>query len=65
MDKDELRKNDLSKKYNLQALNQYNFENVDFDINFGDVTEKDMERMRKEQAEELERLKKEKESQKK
>ena len=26
---------DLSKKYNLQALNDYNFDNFTFDINLG------------------------------
>lgn len=50
MDK-ESQYNQLSKKYNLQALNDYNFDNVTFDINFGDITEKDLEKMKKEEAE--------------
>jgi hypothetical protein len=41
---------DLSKKFNLQAMNDYNFGNVDFDINFGEVTEKDLEKLKKEEA---------------
>lgn len=54
MDKgEEYSKVDLSTKYNLQALNEYNFENIDFDINFGEVTEKDLDRMKKEEAEEM------------
>ena len=41
---------DLSKKYNLQALNDYNFDNFTFDINLGDVSEKDLHMMKKEEA---------------
>ena len=37
----------LSKKYNLEALNDYNFDNFTFDINLGDVSEKDMHNMKK------------------
>jgi hypothetical protein len=49
MDKgEECSKVDLAKKYNLEALSAYNYENITFDISFGDVTEKDMDRMRKE-----------------
>lgn len=50
---------ELAKKYNLQALNEYNFDNVTFDVNFGDITEKDIDRMKKEEAEYKEELKKE------
>lgn len=58
MDK-EAQHNQLSKKYNLQALNEYNFDNVTFDVNFGEVTEKDIENMKKEEAVYNEELKKE------
>lgn len=51
----------LSKKYNLQALNDYNFDNFTFDINLGEVTEKDLDKMKKEEAEYNEELKKEEE----
>ena len=50
---------DLSKKYNLQALNEYNFENINFDISFGEVSEKELERLKQEEKEEMERIKKE------
>lgn len=46
------KKEDLSKKYNLEAMNAYNFENVDFDISFGTVNEKELEQMKK--AEQIE-----------
>ena len=46
MDK-EAHYNELSKKYNLQALNDYNFDNFTFDINLGEVSEKDMDHMKK------------------
>lgn len=52
---------ELSKKYNLQALNDYNFDNFTFDINLGEVTEKDLDKMKKEEAEYNEELKKEEE----
>ena len=45
-------KEELSKKYNLEAMSAYNFENVDFDISFGEVNEKELEQMRK--AEQIE-----------
>lgn len=38
----------LHSKYNLEAMSAYNFANVDFDINFGEVSEKDMDKMKKE-----------------
>ena len=50
---------DLSKKYNLQALNEYNFENINFDISFGEISEKELERLKQEEKEEMERIKKE------
>ena len=50
---------DLSKKYNLQGLNEYNFENINFDISFGEVSEKELERLKQEEKEEMERIKKE------
>lgn len=55
---------ELSKKYNLQALNDYNFDNFTFDINLGEVTEKDLDKMKKEEAEYNEELKKEEERKK-
>lgn len=64
MDKDKAPQVDLSAKYNLQALHDYDFGNINFDISFGEVTEKDLERMKKEQAVQLERLKKQKEQKK-
>lgn len=48
MDKDKAPQVDLSAKYNLQALHDYDFGNINFDISFGEVTEKDLERMKKE-----------------
>ncbi len=30
----------LSKKYNLEAMSSYNFDNIDFDVDFGTVDEK-------------------------
>jgi GH18 family chitinase len=30
----------LSKKYNLEAMSSYNFDNVDFDFDFGTVDKK-------------------------
>lgn len=29
---------ELSKKYNLQAMQNYNFEHIDFDIDFGSIS---------------------------
>lgn len=55
---------ELSKKYNLQAMNDYNFDNFTFDINFGEVTEKDLEKMKKEEAEYKEELKRDEEAKK-
>lgn len=55
---------ELSKKYNLQAMNDYNFDNFTFDINFGEVTEKDLDRMKKEEAEYQEELRKQEEANK-
>lgn len=31
---------ELSKKYNLEAMSSYNFDNVDFDFDFGTVDKK-------------------------
>ncbi len=31
----------LAKKYNLEALNNYNYENLDLDIDFGSMSEKE------------------------
>jgi hypothetical protein len=45
---------ELSKKYNLEAMSSYNFDNIDFDIDIGTVDEKSHEKMIKE-AEELEK----------
>lgn len=42
---------ELSKKYNMEALNDMNFDNFTFDINLGDVSEKEMHAMKKEEAE--------------
>jgi hypothetical protein len=44
-------KAELSKKYNLQAMSAYDFGNIDFDVNLSDVTEKDLEKIKKEEAE--------------
>lgn len=49
---------DLSRKFNLEALNSYNFNNVTFDLDFGDLNEKDIDRMKKEEKEYNEELKK-------
>jgi len=38
MEKQNTPKVDLSKKYNLQALNEYHFDKIDFDVSFGEVT---------------------------
>lgn len=38
-------------------MNDYNFEKVDFDINFGNVTEKDLEMMKKQEAQEMAKMK--------
>lgn len=45
-------------------MNDYNFDNFTFDINFGEVTEKDLDRMKKEEAEYQEELRKEAEAKK-
>ena len=47
-------KADLSKKYNLQAMNEYNFDNLDFDVSFGTMSASDVEKMKKEEAEYIE-----------
>jgi hypothetical protein len=47
------KKEELSKKYNLEAMGAYNFENVDFDISFGEVNEKELEQMKKAEQVEL------------
>lgn len=39
---------ELSKKYNLQAMQQYNFDNIDFDIDFGSISQKDHDQAVKE-----------------
>lgn len=36
---------ELSKKYNLEAMNSYNFDNVDFDIDFGTVDKSSHDKM--------------------
>lgn len=35
----------LSKKYNLEAMNSYNFDNVDFDIDLGDLDKKSHDKL--------------------
>jgi hypothetical protein len=43
---------ELEKKYNIEALQSYNFDNFTFDINLGgDLSEKDVEIMKREEAE--------------
>jgi hypothetical protein len=59
MEKEEVAKKqaglaELSKKYNLEAMSSYNFDNIDFDIDIGTVDEKSHEKMVKE-AEQLEK----------
>ena len=59
MEKEELAKKqtglaELSKKYNLEAMSSYNFDNIDFDIDIGTVDEKSHEKMVKD-AEQLEK----------
>jgi hypothetical protein len=44
----------LSKKYNLEAMSSYNFDNIDFDVDFGTVDEKTHQKMVKE-TEQLEK----------
>lgn len=39
---------ELSKKYNLEAMSSYNFDNIDFDIDLGTVDKNSHERMVKE-----------------
>ncbi len=51
------KKEDLSKKYNLEAMSAYNFQNVDFDLSFGDVNEKELEQMKKAEQIEMQKLK--------
>ena len=55
---------ELAKKYNLEALQDYNFDNFTFDIDFGDMLQKDVDRMKMEEKEYNEELKK-KEAEKK
>ena len=55
---------ELSKKYNLEALQDYNFDNFSFDIDFGDMSQKDVDKMKQEEKEYNEELKK-KEAEKK
>ena len=55
---------ELAKKYNLEALQDYNFDNFTFDIDFGDMSQKDVDRMKMEEKEYNEELKK-KEAEKK
>jgi adenylate kinase len=38
-------------------MNDYNFGNIDFDIKFGEVTEKDLDKLKKEEAEYYQELK--------
>lgn len=35
----------LSKKYNLEAMNSYNFDNIDFDIDLGDLDKKSHDKL--------------------
>jgi hypothetical protein len=49
---------ELAKKYNLEALQDYNFDNFTFDIDFGDMSQKDLEKMKQEEKEYAEELKK-------
>jgi len=37
---------ELAKKYNLEALQDYNFDNFTFDIDFGDMSQKDVDSMK-------------------
>ena len=52
----------LSKKYNLEVLNDYNFDNFTFDINMGDVSEKDAHNLKREEADYKEELRREEEA---
>lgn len=50
MEKEEVAKKqagmaELSKKYNLEAMSSYNFDNIDFDIDLGTVDEKSHQNM--------------------
>ena len=65
MEKKEAHIANLSKKYNLEVLNDYNFDNFTFDINLGDVSEKDAHNLKREEADYNEELRKEEEAKKK